>query len=124
MGRKTFCEIGHALPYCTIVIISKTMKDCPPGCELFTSLKKAVKAIAKDEKKQNPGKIPEILICGGESIYRQTIKKADIIYATEIHADFSGDTFFPELNKHWKKISTEQKEENGIRYDYITYKRF
>lgn len=112
MGRKTFEEIGHALPYCTIVIISKTLGVCPPGCLLFSSLKKAIKSIDS-----------QVLIAGGEQIYRKTIKWADKIYATEIFSDFEGDAFFPSLSKHWKKTITEQKEENGIRYDYVLFKK-
>ena len=42
---------------------------------------------------------PNIWICGGESIYNHFIKQPyiDKLYLTEIHADFEGDTFFPEI---------------------------
>jgi dihydrofolate reductase len=120
MGRKSFEEIGHALSYCTIVIISKTKQECPPGCMLFKNLKQAIKSIA-EEKTIDGNNIPEILICGGERIYRQTIKYASRIYATEIYKDFDGDRYFPALNKKWTKTIEETREENGIKYDYVTY---
>ena len=48
MGRTSFEEIGHALPYCTIIILSKTMRSVPSGCLLAHSLNKALK-LCKNE---------------------------------------------------------------------------
>ena len=48
------------------------------------------------------------MIIGGENIFAQTIDRADRIYLTVIDAEFDGDTFFPELNKHWKLKSEEK----------------
>lgn len=65
----------------------------------------------------------EILIAGGGTIYEQALPYADKIYATEIDADFEGDTFFPPLTDEWTSTVEETHEENGITYSYITLQK-
>lgn len=112
MGRKSFEEIGHSLPYCTIIILSKTMKTAPEGCLLANSLDNAIK-LTDDE----------IIICGGQNLYEQTLPIANKIYATEILQDFEGDNFFPQLNGLWHKFVLDKKEESQIQYEYVLYER-
>lgn len=130
MGRKSFEEIGHALPYCTIIILSRTLKAAPQGCILVRTLEEAIDKADNSE---------EIIIAGGGELYRQTIPFADKIYATEIDIDFDsnfeGDTFFPELDKigssseKWQCLEEESHCEKDlisgkeICYKYLTYTR-
>lgn len=114
MGRKTFMEIGHALPYCTIIIVSKKMTTAPKDCLLADSLEKAFLYFSDDD---------EILIAGGQEIYAQVLPYTEKIYATEIDAVFAGDRFFPELTGQWSKRTEAVCQENDINYSYITYTR-
>ena len=130
MGRKSFEEIGHALPYCTIIILSRTLKAAPQGCILAKSLEEAIDKADNSE---------EIIIAGGGELYQQTISFADKIYATEIDidfdSDFEGDTFFPSLDqsgstdKKWQCLEEESHCEKDlisgkeICYKYLTYTR-
>ena len=130
MGRKSFEEIGRALPYCTIVIVSKTMKNAPEGCVLADSIEKAIEYCVKAEENtagtnttNNTSADKEILIAGGEEIYRQTLPYAKTIYATEIDASFPGDRHFPKLTGRWTKSVEANCEENDIKYTYVTYRR-
>lgn len=132
MGRKSFEEIGRALPYCTIVIVSKTMKAAPEGCVLVDSIEKAIEyCVNAEELSDNATGTPtgtsstekEILVAGGEEIYRQTLPYANTVYATEIDASFPGDRHFPKLTGHWTKTVEANCEENDIRYTYVTYRR-
>ena len=114
MGRKSFEEIGKPLPYCTLVIISherifKNLKTCP-------SLDAAID-FCKAQGQE------ELHVAGGATVYEQALPYADNIYATEIDADFDGDTFFPALGPEWTCTVDETHEEDGIKYKYITYKR-
>lgn len=114
MGRKSFEEIGKPLPYCTLVIISherifKNLKTCP-------SLNAAIE-FCKAQGQE------EILVAGGATIYEQALPYADKIYATEIDADFDGDTFFPALGPEWTCTVDETHEEDGVNYTYLTYIR-
>jgi len=115
MGRKSFEEIGHGLSYCTIIILSKTLKTAPKNCLLAESIEDAIKTAEKNNK--------EILVAGGEEIYRQTLPHAQKIYATEIAATFEGDSFFPETGSDWLKTEGESFTENGITYRYVTFTR-
>ena len=130
MGRKSFEEIGRALPYCTIVIVSKTMEKAPEGCVLVDSIEKAIEYCVNAEKKiaatnttDSTSTDKEILVAGGEEIYRQTLPYAKTIYATEIDASFPGDRFFPKLTGRWTKTVEANCEENFIKYTYVTYRR-
>lgn len=117
MGRKTFEEIGKALPYCTIIIISTTIQNIPEGCLLEKSLENAISFIQSKQKSQET----EILIAGGQSIYEQALPLANKIYATEIEKEFEGDRFFPKISNEWRLTSSEKKEELGISYKYVEY---
>lgn len=137
MGRKSFDEIGHALSYCTLVIVSKKMKEAPEGCLLASSFEKAVEfCTEKDARWLSLSKPPlnntgtldesgeEILVAGGGEIYKIALPLAERIYATEIHADFDGDTFFPPLlESEWDCKKEESHSEPPITYDYLTFTR-
>ena len=127
MGRKSYEEIGHPLPYCTLVIVSSSgalrslSLACPEpvegkGVQVCTSLEDAIN-YCKTQGQE------EILIAGGGSIYEQALPYADKIYATEIDADFEGDVFFPEPGPEWTGTVEETHEENGITYSYITLRK-
>ena len=122
MGRKSYEEIGKPLSYCTLIIVSRSLSNnmgslsLSKGLVVCTSLEDAINYC----KSQNQ---EEILIAGGGSIYQQALPYADKIYATEIDADFEGDTFFPELDDSWTCTIDETHKENGILYKYLTLKK-
>ena len=104
MGRKSFDEIGHALPYCTIIIVSKTLKTAPEKCLLAQNLNQAFSFYDKNE---------EVLVAGGSEIYHQLIEE-----------NYEGDSFFPKIDFcEWQKNNIENHEENGIKYQYFTLTR-
>ena len=159
MGRKSFEEIGHGLPYCTIIIVSRTMKKCPEGCLLAESFEEAVKLAESDgdldtedvidtgagsctrasnldtgsdvttgatifPNASPPQNTSEILIAGGQEVYKQAIPYTQTIYATEIQKNYPGDRFFPELAlDQWKITDEESHRENGVEFRYLTIKR-
>ena len=133
MGRKSFDEIGHALSYCTLVIVSKTMKEAPEGCLLARSFEEAVEiCTGKNSRWLRESKPPrneasesdEILVAGGGEIYKTALPYATRIYATEIDASFTGDTFFPPLpESEWDCKKEESHIDSGIKYEYLTFTR-
>ena len=125
MGRRSFDEIGHALSYCTIVIVSRTMKNAPKGCILAHSFEEAVEICRKDG---------DCIFAGGTEIYTQALKKelVDTVYATEIGIEFSGDCRFPELPEYFVKSEEQpsnslqsgdfaKNDSQNIPYCYVTY---
>ena len=116
MGRKSYEEIGHPLSYCELVIVSRDPSSASWTPRFCTSLEEAIQ-FCKAQGQE------EILIAGGGSIYEQALPYADKIYATEIEADFEGDTFFPVTGPEWTGTVEETHEENGIKFSYITLQK-
>jgi dihydrofolate reductase len=118
MGRRNYESIGSPLPDRTNIIVTRNPSYQAPGCQVKHSLVDAL---------QNTQNDPEVFIIGGAEIYRQAIGDADRIYLTLVHAEISGDTFFPELDaRKWHEISRtrhEADEKNPYAYSFVTYDR-
>jgi dihydrofolate reductase len=59
----------------------------------------------------------EIMICGGQRIYEETLPIADRILLTLVHAEVPGDTWFPEW-RHLPWRETWRKESRDANYRY------
>jgi dihydrofolate reductase len=67
---------------------------------------------------------PEVVIIGGESIYNQTIDKADKLVITHIDAEFTADKFFPKIDlSKWKINSSIDGSNETYNYKFIEYLR-
>ena len=118
MGRKTFESIGKPLPGRSNIIVTRNSNLKFPGCDIVDSIEQAIKQYSDSD---------EIMVIGGTSVYQQTIGVADHIYMTQIHHDFQGDTWFPEISlRRWKQETREdfQADENNLyAYSMIKYSR-
>jgi dihydrofolate reductase len=63
---------------------------------------------------QLPG---EIMICGGQRIYEETLSLADRLLLTLVHATVEGDTYFPEW-RHFRWKETWRKDGADANYRY------
>lgn len=67
------------------------------------------------------------VVIGGESVYRSLLERCGRVYVTKIMSTVEGaDAFFPNLDTdpNWYAVETgEPQEENGIRFQYVTYER-
>ena len=116
MGRKTHESIGRPLPGRRNIVVTRNADYRAEGCEVFRSLDCALTACRGTD---------EIFIIGGGELYRESLPRADRLYLTEIHADFAGDTRFPEYDRtRWKAISRERHQsDHGWAYEYAVYQR-
>jgi dihydrofolate reductase len=117
MGRKTFESIGRLLPGRTSVVISRNPDFRFDGAVIASSLAAALAQAAGDS---------EVFVIGGERIFREALKIADRVLLTEIHRDFDGDVYFPELPAQtWTEISREdlQDDASGLSYSNKTLQR-
>lgn len=76
--------------------------------------------------KQFTGKAKDLWVSGGGEVFQQIFDEGlgDELYLTHIDADFGCDRFFPEYEDKFEKIEeSEEREENGFRFKYATYKR-
>ncbi len=66
----------------------------------------------------------EIFIGGGSQIYEQALSYVDRLYLTLIDDEKEGDTFFPEYEKHFTKVlSDEKREHEGLTYRWLDIER-
>ena len=102
MGRKNYDSIPkkfQPLPGRINIIISRNHDLKIPKATVVHSLKEAI-MVARDNNET------ECFIIGGGEIYKQALEYCDKIYLTQIHHNFEGDVFFPELKKEqWKELS-------------------
>jgi len=59
----------------------------------------------------------DIMICGGQRVFEDTLPIADRIYLTLVHADVPGDTWFPEW-RHLNLRETWKHESHDANYRY------
>jgi dihydrofolate reductase len=53
----------------------------------------------------------EIMVIGGEDVFREVLPQTGRIYLTEVHARPQADTWFPRLNEaEWREVSRERHE--------------
>ena len=116
MGRKTFESIGRPLPGRRNIVITRDKNYHADGIEVVTSLEGAL-ALAGD--------VPEIMIIGGEQIFRLVMEKADRLYITKINHSFQGDTYFPSYEQDFVQVSSEEPETapEGYTFQYQIFER-
>lgn len=118
MGRKTFESIGKPLPGRMNLILSRQSDLHIEGCTVVRSLGEA-KAAAEEAD--------EIMVIGGAEIYAMMLPYASRMYQTAIHAEFSGNTFFPGFDENdWQETGREDHEpdeKNPYAYSFITLER-
>jgi dihydrofolate reductase len=117
MGQATFESIlgylGKPLPgrQTVVVTIDKNFK-APEGVRVFYSLDDVYEKL-KDE---------DVFVCGGASIYRQTINRVDTLYITVVNQEPEGDVFFPVIEPTlWKETWREDHGEFAfVKYVKLT----
>jgi dihydrofolate reductase len=115
MGKKTFESIlgylGKPLPGRKTVVIAADKDYIPPeGIRVFYSLDEAWEKL-KDE---------DVFVCGGASIYAQTINRVDTLYITRVDMEPQGDVFFPPIDPTiWQETWHEDHDE----FSFVIYKK-
>ncbi len=117
MGRKTFQSIGKPLPGRRNIVLSKRHSEIT-GVEVYQDIAEALSKCQKEA---------EVMVIGGETLYRLLINKADRLYLTHIHATFDADVFFPTvLAEQWKVIGCEhvpKDEKNAYSFELKIYQK-
>jgi len=113
MGLNTFKSIGEKpLPGRKHIILNNDLSYIPPEDCLVAHSIDEVMEMAKD--------IPEVMICGGASVYKQFLPLSQRLYLTYVKASPEGDTYFPEVDmEEWKEVKREDhKADEKNQYDY------
>jgi dihydrofolate reductase len=115
MGENTFKSIlgylGKPLPGRQTAVLSIDPNfTAPEGVKVFSSLDDAW------EKLKNK----DVFICGGASVYNQTINRVDKLFITMVDQEPNGDVFFPKIDK---SIWQEDWREDHDGFSFVTYKK-
>ncbi|KKQ01212.1 MAG: dihydrofolate reductase [Candidatus Moranbacteria bacterium GW2011_GWD1_36_198] len=112
MGQKTFESIGKPLPNRTTIVLSND-PDCNIEGVIMARTFDEVFAKAREIEKE------EVFICGGGSVYAQTIGMADKLYLTVVKGNFDADVFFPEYSEFTKVVSERKSSDENFEYTFL-----
>ncbi|ACV49112.1 MULTISPECIES: dihydrofolate reductase [Halomicrobium] len=109
MGRRTFegivADLGEPLPGRTNVVLTSQRRDFPDGAVGAGSLTAAVGA-ARETGSETA------YVVGGATVYEQFLPDADRLVLTEVHDQYEGDTYFPEVAwDDWREASRDDRGE-------------
>lgn len=118
MGRRTHESISRPLPGRTNIVVTRDPERRCAGCLMVPSLAAAL------EITENAA---ERMVIGGHTIYALTLPLAQRIYLTEVHADLSGDTYFPPyLQQEWverERFDFPSDAQNAFPYSFVLLER-
>ena len=104
MGRKTHQSIGRALDGRLNIVMTTNRNYRAKGCVVVHAVDEALHAASAAE---------EIMVIGGETLYRTFLALADRIYLTRVRATPQGDAFFPEIDEaNWVEIRHKYVDPN------------
>ncbi|MDN7241035.1 dihydrofolate reductase [Planococcus sp. N028] len=116
MGRNTYESIGRPLPKRRNIIVTRNTEYKVDGADVVHTLDQAIRLAEEVHE--------EVMVIGGEEVFRSILPRADRLYITLIKADFEGDTFFPEYGSEWQLVSqSEELFSNGVPFSYLIFER-
>lgn len=113
MGRRTYEEIGGALPNRCNIVLSRDPAFSAPGCLVARSLEEALSLAGG----------LDVYVSGGAAVYAQALPLAQRLYLTEIDAVYPADAFFPDFDKSLYTCRVEKRVSGPVPYTYYTYTR-
>ncbi len=118
MGRYTCLSLEKPLPKRRNIVLTHDKQFMMDGFEIAHEWQQ-VKTMCAD--------CEEVMIVGGEAVYRELLPFASRLYLTEINASIKGDRFFPEFDKSKWKLITEKEfaadDKNPYPYRFLEYRR-
>lgn len=122
MGRKTWDSIGRPLPGRLNLVVSHQSDLQLDGAEVCTSLEAAIERANSWAREQG---VAELMLIGGEQLYRQALDRAERIYLTRVDLQPEGDAWFPELDMtQWELVgSNSLQPEDGPAVTFEVYQR-
>lgn len=119
MGRRTFESFEGSLPDRTNIVLTRQPEYQAAGGIVVRTPDEAITVARRHGE--------EIMIGGGEEIFRMFLRIADRMILTWIDADFEGETFFPEFDEaEWREVRREDHEpdeKNRWSWSFVWYER-
>ncbi len=115
MGRKTFESLPGMLPGRRHIVLTRRDIWDSGEAEIARTTAEALELAGEGE----------VAVIGGAAIYDVFMPLANRIELTEVHAEFDGDTFMPDIGAEWAEIAREDhpNDERHPAYSFVTYER-
>ena len=108
MGRRTFKSLPRVLDGRVNIVLTRNAAFEAPGAIMAYHLEEALDVARKAAAKAG---IDEIMVMGGEDVFREVLPEVGRIYLTEVHAAPHADTWFPDLDmSEWREVLREPHE--------------
>ena len=124
MGRRTWDSIGRPLPGREIVVLTRDPGFAAEGAHVATS---PAEALATARRLAALVGVDEIIIAGGEDVFRAYLHETDRIELTEVALDIPGDAHFPALDPaQWRETAREappRGPRDEVDFVYVTLER-
>jgi dihydrofolate reductase len=120
MGRKTYESIGRALPGRTNIVLTRQPEFAAPGIVVVADPQQALE-LARAEGAE------ELMVIGGEEIYRVMLPRCSRLYLTEVDVQAEGDAYFPDIDPaQWHQLRREAfpaGDAGGNGYSFVLLER-
>ena len=123
MGRVTLESLpgGKGLPGRRNIVLTKNPDYVAENAEAVSSEEELWSALTGVKQE-------DIMVIGGEQIYKVLLPFCDICYITKIYADFDADRFFVDLDEDKSFVSRQVSDiltdpESGIKFQFFEYIR-
>ncbi|XP_008310574.1 dihydrofolate reductase [Cynoglossus semilaevis] len=112
------------------VVVSTKLTTTPDHAHFVTSDFESAVNLASERPLADL--IETVWVIGGRQMYEEGMKHpwCDLVYLTDIMADFDCDVFFPELDRklfvlqnRFPDVACDIQEENGIKYKFQVFKK-
>ncbi|OSQ36161.1 dihydrofolate reductase [Thalassospira mesophila] len=125
MGRVTFDAIGKPLPGRTSIVVTRDKNWSFDDARVIVchDIESAIQTA--DDIARRDG-VNEVIIAGGAQIYQLALPFTTRYEITEVHGEFDGDAFLPQLPaSDWQEINREDHTapDTGPAYSFVTWER-
>ena len=117
MGRRTYESLDGPLPGRINIVLSRSKVFTGENLYTAQSITQAIEMCTENWGDK------DVFIGGGAQLYRRMLKDVDMMFITEIDAEFEGDTYFPQFDESLFTKKIESHHESTVPYTYVTYIR-
>ncbi|XP_016125660.1 dihydrofolate reductase [Sinocyclocheilus grahami] len=123
-------ETVFPLANCTNLVLSRKLTAVPPRAHYLCKDFGSVIHLASEPPLCHI--VETIWVLGGPEVYKESLEHpwCDLIYLTDIMADFDCDVFFPKFDRNvfrkqkgFPGVPDEIHEENGIKFQFQVFKK-
>ena len=115
MGRLTFMSLPRALDGRLNIVLTRNAAFTAPGAVMAYNLEEALDVARRAAAKAG---VEEIMVMGGEDVFREVLPRAGRIYLTEVHASPHADVFLHDFDLAGFRELSRERHEPGPRDEY------